>query len=681
MDNRSSELDPFPHFERDLATHELWERSLERSRHRRRLREASRRSVARRKGASLATASALLATPVAPVFAGGGAKTAHAAAPSGPSTGDVSALAAKGGSTQLLRYGDVGDAVASVQRQLRIADDGIFGPQTQAAVESFQRAQGLTVTGVVDAKTWAQLFGGRVLFYDRSGEQAPAASASTASEQPSGDEDVQVLVNAPLDGVESSGDATTGDGPSTGSGDDSTSAGDDSTSSGDATSPSPAPKTERVRTPGAGADKPATRPVSDTPDADAPDSSAPEAPAEEPAPAPAAPGGDGCGGSVQTPVNGTVTGNYGEDRGDHAHAGVDIAAPTGTAVRAADCGTVSQSGNDESGYGTMVCIKHAGGVTTCYAHLSRTDVTVNQEVKAGQLIGRVGCTGSCTGPHTHFEVRRNGQAEDPAPYLRGDKTLSGATTSNADRVSLSYGEGGTGGSTPEAQAAAKRKHRERATAEAIGTSGGAAAPAAVEAQAATPAAAEAAPAAAAPAPAEAAPAPVAEAAPAPAPAAEAPAEAAPAPAPAAEAPAPAPAESAPAAEAPAAEAPVEAAPAPAPVEEAPAPAPAESAPAAEAPAAEAPVEAAPAPAPVEEAPAPAPAESAPAAEAPAAEAPVESAPAPAESEAPAAETPAESAPAPAPAEQAPAAEAPAESAPAAEAPAEAPAEPAAATGE
>jgi hypothetical protein len=89
VDNRSSELDPFPHAERDLATHELWERSLERSRHRRRLREASRRSVARRKGASLATASALLATPVAPVFAGGGAKTARAAAPSGPSTGDV----------------------------------------------------------------------------------------------------------------------------------------------------------------------------------------------------------------------------------------------------------------------------------------------------------------------------------------------------------------------------------------------------------------------------------------------------------------------------------------------------------------------------------------------------------------------------------------------------------------
>ena len=115
---------------------------------------------------------------------------------------------------------------------------------------------------------------------------------------------------------------------------------------------------------------------------------------------------------------------YGDDRGDHIHSGEDIAAPTGTTVRAANCGTVSISGT-ESGYGEMVCIRHAGATTTCYAHLSERDVAVNDYVKAGQKIGEVGCTGNCTGPHVHFEVRLDGKATDPAPYLTGAKTVQG----------------------------------------------------------------------------------------------------------------------------------------------------------------------------------------------------------------------------------------------------------------
>ena len=301
-------------------------------------------------------------------------------------------------------------------------------------------------------------------------------------------------------------------------------------------------------------------------------------------------GGDGCtaDGRMVAPVNGTVTGSFGEDRGSHAHSGTDIAAPTGTTVRAAQCGTVSMSGT-ESGYGTMVCVRHAGETTTCYAHLSESSVGVSEYVKAGQKIGEVGCTGSCTGPHVHFEVRQNGVAEDPSPYLQGSRTTTG-TTAEATSAPMPEGEGGTGGATPEQQA------------EAFGSTGGAEAPAAeptattaapldeVAAEAPAPAA----PPAEAPAPApEAAPAPTAEApAPAPAPAAEAPA-------PVAEAPAPAPAPEA--APAPTAEAPAPA-PAPAPVAEAPAPAPAPEA--APAPTAEAPAPA-PAPAPAAEAPAPA----------------------------------------------------------------------------
>ena len=183
-------------------------------------------------------------------------------------------------------------------------------------------------------------------------------------------------------------------------------------------------------------------------------------PSPIPAPAPAEPvestpvstGGDGCStdGRIVAPVNGTVTGGYGEDRGDHAHAGTDIAAPTGTTVRAAECGTVSVSGS-ESGYGLMVCVRHAGGLTTCYAHLSERSVAVNEYVRAGQKVGEVGCTGSCTGPHVHFEVRQNGTATDPSPYLRGSRTVSGQQA--VATTALPVGEGGIGGATPEEQAA------------------------------------------------------------------------------------------------------------------------------------------------------------------------------------------------------------------------------------
>ena len=120
-----------------------------------------------------------------------------------------------------------------------------------------------------------------------------------------------------------------------------------------------------------------------------------------------------------------MTGTFGEARTGHTHAGQDIAAPTGTAVRAAQCGTVTSAGADGSGYGNLVCIQHEGGVSTCYAHLSQIDTTKGAYVHVGDVIGKVGCTGSCTGPHLHFEVRENGKATNPAPYLEGSKTIAG----------------------------------------------------------------------------------------------------------------------------------------------------------------------------------------------------------------------------------------------------------------
>jgi murein DD-endopeptidase MepM/ murein hydrolase activator NlpD len=70
------------------------------------------------------------------------------------------------------------------------------------------------------------------------------------------------------------------------------------------------------------------------------------------------------------------------------------------------------------GYGRAVVIDHGGGITTLYAHQSQMAVSVGQTVDRGQVVGHVGCSGSCTGPHLHFEVRKSGVPVDPLGYLR-----------------------------------------------------------------------------------------------------------------------------------------------------------------------------------------------------------------------------------------------------------------------
>jgi murein DD-endopeptidase MepM/ murein hydrolase activator NlpD len=115
------------------------------------------------------------------------------------------------------------------------------------------------------------------------------------------------------------------------------------------------------------------------------------------------------------PIDGTFTSPFGY-RWGRLHAGIDIADPIGTPIRAADGGTV-QIASWQGGYGNYTCIGHGGGVSTCYGHQSQIGVHVGQNVDQGQVIGLVGSTGHSTGPHLHFEVRINGEPQDPMGYL------------------------------------------------------------------------------------------------------------------------------------------------------------------------------------------------------------------------------------------------------------------------
>ncbi len=126
--------------------------------------------------------------------------------------------------------------------------------------------------------------------------------------------------------------------------------------------------------------------------------------------------------TFEPPLHGRVSSAFGwrtlSVNGNHFHAGVDLAAPFGTAVHAARDGTVAKAGWGGS-YGYVVYLDHGDGTQTRYAHLSRIDVRVGQALRQGDVLGRVGSTGASTGPHLHFELRFDGRAVDPLAYLRG----------------------------------------------------------------------------------------------------------------------------------------------------------------------------------------------------------------------------------------------------------------------
>ena len=117
------------------------------------------------------------------------------------------------------------------------------------------------------------------------------------------------------------------------------------------------------------------------------------------------------------PVARTITQWYGWRGPKNGHAGLDIAAPYGSAVYAAISGTVTSSGWDVFGYGNLLRIRGIDGQDYYCAHNSRLNVRAGQRVRQGQVIALVGSTGRSSGPHLHFEIRSGRQILNPVAFL------------------------------------------------------------------------------------------------------------------------------------------------------------------------------------------------------------------------------------------------------------------------
>lgn len=124
-------------------------------------------------------------------------------------------------------------------------------------------------------------------------------------------------------------------------------------------------------------------------------------------------------GSFSWPASGSITSEYGGRQlfGSYDfHLGIDIGGYTGKPIYAADGGTVIQASTHQS-YGLLTIISHGNGIVSYYAHQSEQLVKVGDKVYKGQLIGKMGETGVATGPHLHFEIRKNGSTVNPLDYL------------------------------------------------------------------------------------------------------------------------------------------------------------------------------------------------------------------------------------------------------------------------
>jgi murein DD-endopeptidase MepM/ murein hydrolase activator NlpD len=123
------------------------------------------------------------------------------------------------------------------------------------------------------------------------------------------------------------------------------------------------------------------------------------------------------------------------------HQGIDLAAPVGTPIYATADGLITEAGYNSGGYGNLIKVDHGRGIETRYGHLSRILVRAGDRITRGQLIGHMGSTGRSTGSHLHYEVRIDGRAVNPIPFMKSNDYLlamqrKGGGTHSMDAVAL-----------------------------------------------------------------------------------------------------------------------------------------------------------------------------------------------------------------------------------------------------
>jgi murein DD-endopeptidase MepM/ murein hydrolase activator NlpD len=126
-------------------------------------------------------------------------------------------------------------------------------------------------------------------------------------------------------------------------------------------------------------------------------------------------------------------------RGAAMHAGIDLAGPVGTPIYATADGTVAEAAYHNGGYGNLIKLDHGRGIETRYGHLSAFTVRPGDRVKRGQMIGHMGSTGRSTGSHLHYEVRIDGRAVNPIPFMRSTDYLVAIKSRNGhsmDQIAL-----------------------------------------------------------------------------------------------------------------------------------------------------------------------------------------------------------------------------------------------------
>lgn len=128
---------------------------------------------------------------------------------------------------------------------------------------------------------------------------------------------------------------------------------------------------------------------------------------------------DEGGAGFRWPARGRIVAGFGRRPNGEQNDGINIALPEGTPIKAAESGTVIYAGNELTGFGNLVLVRHADGWVTAYAHAKEITVARGAEVRRGQVIATVGATGAVNQPQLHFELRKGSTPVDPLPHLSG----------------------------------------------------------------------------------------------------------------------------------------------------------------------------------------------------------------------------------------------------------------------